>query len=63
MEISSLGGHSDHPASNLFGMDSILYFFRQDLQDEHIFLDRIYRMNRIFFLQRFPEESAETQSA
>ncbi len=29
----------------------------------YIFVDRIYRINRIFFLQRFPEESAETQSA
>jgi hypothetical protein len=38
MEISSFGGHDDHPANNHFGMDSILYFCRQDLQDKQDFI-------------------------
>ena len=53
MEITPFGGTDEHSVNNLFGMDSIQY----------LFLDRIYRIDRIFFLQRFPEESAETQSA
>jgi len=39
--------------SHLKGVDSIFISFA----------DRIYRIIRMFFLQRFPEESAETQSA